>query len=292
MPADASAAPALTVAGVTVPYSLISLCVLTAQNSLLAILLHYVCASLTLIWPLTPRADIRDLPTRPQSRTAPDAKPFSAAAAVLLNEILKGSISFVVALNNVDNSPAPSTTSARYATADNGVPFLGNHEKPRGSGLTNGSKRTASLGGGALSLGGVPDDALKRRRNNSKQKSPTGWAASPSQWVMRARRVSGMLLRQVIIVRVRRSTSKSLTLSITVRTAGSWLSLQHAMSCRITYVHRRPHPHAACLTNHIIAAIRRRRELGRCDIPSQLPNEGKTQTSLVYANLQASLLRF
>lgn len=65
-----------------VPLKYISLSALTLQNSALAILLHH-------------------------SRTAPNAKFYSASAAVLLNEVLKCFISFIVALYNarIDNSP-------------------------------------------------------------------------------------------------------------------------------------------------------------------------------------------
>lgn len=46
-----------------------------------------------------------------QSRTSPTAKPYSAPAAVLLNELLKGSISFAIALRNSFSSPAPPASS-------------------------------------------------------------------------------------------------------------------------------------------------------------------------------------
>ncbi|PLW24310.1 hypothetical protein PCANC_27003, partial [Puccinia coronata f. sp. avenae] len=67
------------------PFKYVSLISLTLQNSLLAILLHH-------------------------SRTIPNTKLYSASAAVLLNEILKLSISFLVALYNACNQ----STAARH----------------------------------------------------------------------------------------------------------------------------------------------------------------------------------
>ncbi|KAH9459638.1 hypothetical protein MJO29_010703 [Puccinia striiformis f. sp. tritici] len=71
------------------PFKYVSLISLTLQNSLLAILLHH-------------------------SRTIPNTKLYSASAAVLLNEILKCSISFLVALYNACNQSSSSSTSINH----------------------------------------------------------------------------------------------------------------------------------------------------------------------------------
>lgn len=65
-----------------------------------------------------------------QSRTAPNAKPYSAAAAVLLNEILKGTISSGIALHNIEPSSLPPTSAAnaRYSGSEPAPPPL-SHEK-------------------------------------------------------------------------------------------------------------------------------------------------------------------
>ncbi|GAA93720.1 uncharacterized protein L969DRAFT_96108 [Mixia osmundae IAM 14324] len=76
-----------------IPLKYISLVTLTVQNSTLAILIHY-------------------------SRTAPGARPYSTAAAVLLGEILKGVISLAVALANtythLDAAPYGSGSAAGH----------------------------------------------------------------------------------------------------------------------------------------------------------------------------------
>ncbi|OAV88650.1 hypothetical protein PTTG_07070 [Puccinia triticina 1-1 BBBD Race 1] len=75
------------------PFKYVSLISLTLQNSLLAILLHH-------------------------SRTIPNTKLYSASAAVLLNEILKCSISFLVALYNACNQ-----SSTNYSRRDKYQPI-------------------------------------------------------------------------------------------------------------------------------------------------------------------------
>lgn len=84
------------------PFKYVSLISLTLQNSLLAILLHH-------------------------SRTIPNTKLYSASAAVLLNEILKCTISFLVALYNACNQSTTNHSLSQHSRLDHndnrGSPF-------------------------------------------------------------------------------------------------------------------------------------------------------------------------
>ncbi|BGO89733.1 hypothetical protein NBRC10512_004388 [Rhodotorula toruloides] len=85
-----------------VPLSLISLVTLTVQNSALTIVLHYSRISV------------------------PKDKMYSAASAVLLNELLKGAISLSIAFRNaVKAAPSSGNDYSRLETADE-------HERRRG----------------------------------------------------------------------------------------------------------------------------------------------------------------
>ncbi|GAA5890337.1 hypothetical protein JCM6882_008799 [Rhodosporidiobolus microsporus] len=80
-----------------VPLSLISLCTLTVQNSALTIVLHYSRISV------------------------PADKMYSAASAVLLNELLKGAISLSIAFRNAvhaAHSPSSALERGEYAKLD------------------------------------------------------------------------------------------------------------------------------------------------------------------------------
>ncbi|CAD6564213.1 MAG: hypothetical protein CYPHOPRED_003221 [Cyphobasidiales sp. Tagirdzhanova-0007] len=154
MPADG----ALAIGALQIPYSAISLVTLTVQNSALTILLHY-------------------------SRTAPNAKPYSAAAAVLLNEILKGSISFAIALDNAELSPANSAVHHKYPS-DTASPLL-SLDKP-----TSVSRRAHSL---AL---GHEESWQSGRTGTALAVLPTrtSWWIVPSQWNFRIRKIGQAVL--------------------------------------------------------------------------------------------------
>lgn len=93
------------------PLKYVSLLVLTLQNSALTILLHYVrCWLYSVVG--TAKPDLS-----PQSRTSPSAKPYSAPAAVLLNELLKGGISFLIALRNSFSTPITSDRPQLHSSA-------------------------------------------------------------------------------------------------------------------------------------------------------------------------------
>ncbi|KAF9246331.1 nucleotide-sugar transporter [Melanogaster broomeanus] len=93
LPADAPPTPSLC----GVPLKYISLITLAVQNSLLTIIMHYSRVSI------------------------PPSQSYSAPAAVLLNELLKGSISLAIAFTQIDRStsytsdtPQPGLTTGRF----------------------------------------------------------------------------------------------------------------------------------------------------------------------------------
>lgn len=145
MPADTTGAgpPMLNLGGLQVPYSLISLVTLTVQNSALTILLHYVSSSLCSD-PIVAMLILHLYVIK--SRTAPNAKPYSAAAAVLLNEILKGTISSGIALNNIEPTIAPTAAHARY-TGEPGATSLPGSVAEKKLSMSQ-RKRDGSLGFG------------------------------------------------------------------------------------------------------------------------------------------------
>ena len=123
-----------------------------------------------------------------QSRTAPNAKPYSAAAAVLLNEILKGSISAVIALNNAEGPPSMSAAHARYTGDAAASPLLSHAANNAGS------RRSHSL-----SLGSEESGRLKRASTWAAAPfgaaGSTAWWFDPYQWNFRCRKIGEAILR-------------------------------------------------------------------------------------------------
>lgn len=118
-----------------------------------------------------------------QSRTSPNAKPYSAAAAVLLNEILKGAISIAVALNNIE--PAPGHAK------DDSEPAVG---------VSQSSDRRLSLSqrkrDGSLSVAMGQEEAWDKRRSiATSHRKPAKWYTSYSQWRHRSQRLAAELTR-------------------------------------------------------------------------------------------------
>lgn len=99
-----------------IPYKVVALVTLVVQNSLLTILLHYVSficlnsfISLSSIWILT-FFPLNVLLKQSRINVEP-SKMYSAASAVLLNELLKGFVSFSIAFSNAVHAAAPSSST-------------------------------------------------------------------------------------------------------------------------------------------------------------------------------------
>ncbi|KNZ43889.1 uncharacterized protein VP01_974g3 [Puccinia sorghi] len=104
------------------PFKYVSLISLTLQNSLLAIL-RMSLSLLTIILSSFPFFSYSNT----FSRTIPNTKLYSASAAVLLNEILKCTISFLVALYNACNQSTTNHSLSQHSRLDHndnrGSPF-------------------------------------------------------------------------------------------------------------------------------------------------------------------------
>lgn len=109
-----------------VPLSLVSLVTLTVQNSALTIVLHYVSTEFREQNPggkkkIDPQLTAENhVHPRTQSRiSVPKDKSYSAASAVLLNELLKGAISLSIAFRNAVAGQADAA-GRNYAKMEGG----------------------------------------------------------------------------------------------------------------------------------------------------------------------------
>jgi hypothetical protein len=129
---------------------------------------------------------------RAQSRTAPNAKPYSAAAAVLLNEILKGSISFAIALNNIEYQPKRSVSIssgaavvaeklALHSEAAAGAANSHTHHHPNGGLAGHGKRLSLSVGRNReMSIGS--EESWKRKLHPAATSQPPSLYANKSWW--------------------------------------------------------------------------------------------------------------
>lgn len=110
-------APAASFAGI--PLSLISLVTLTVQNSALTVVLHYVSLQAFSGSPGSSADRFVFPPRLAQSRiSVPADRMYSAASAVLLNELLKGAISLSIAFRNSVVATARPGDYARIPSTD------------------------------------------------------------------------------------------------------------------------------------------------------------------------------
>lgn len=128
-----------------------------------------------------------------QSRTAPNAKPYSAAAAVLLNEILKGSISFAIALNNIEYQPKRSVSTSTGGAvvaeklalsseaAAGGAASHVHHHHANGGLAAHGKRLSLSVGRNReMSIGS--EESWKRKLNPSSAAHSPSLYANKSWW--------------------------------------------------------------------------------------------------------------
>lgn len=118
-----------------------------------------------------------------QSRTAPNAKPYSAAAAVLLNEILKGTISSAIALNHIDPASIPTAAHARYS-GETASPLIHQEKKPS----ISHRNRNASLGFGR-------EEAWSKNGLGIAKQPQRAWWLDFSQIAQRLLRLQSLVFR-------------------------------------------------------------------------------------------------